>query len=80
MEKILHTSIWKGQSNFTLESFVVQHRNAFIMLEQCAEHVTFQLPNPHSRVGYLLDAIQTLDAGLQAAMASIRTDNDANGM
>jgi hypothetical protein len=42
--------------------------------------VTYQLPNEHSRVGYLLDAIQTGDAGLNAAMASIRTDTGATGM
>jgi hypothetical protein len=27
-ESVLHTRIWKGQSNFTLESFISQHRNA----------------------------------------------------
>ena len=46
----------------------------------CAEHVQYQLPNEHSRFGFLLDAIQCADAGLQAAMASIKTDNGLNGM
>ena len=45
-----------------------------------AEHVTYQLPNEHSRVGYLLDAIQCSDAGLQAAMASVKTDQSINGL
>ena len=46
----------------------------------CAEHVQYQLPNEHSRVGFLLDAIQFADAGLQAAMACIKTDNGPDGM
>ena len=76
---IIYTSQWKGQSNFTLEKFVALHRNAFISLKQCAEHVTYQLPNEHTRVGYFLNAIQTTDAGLQAAMASVEQDDGPNG-
>ena len=79
-EQLLHTRIWKGQSNFSLEHFISQHRNAFVSMSACAEHVQFQLPNEHSRVGFLIDAIQCADAGLQAAMASIKTDNSPNGL
>jgi hypothetical protein len=78
-ESVLHTRIWKGQSNFTLESFICQHRNAYVSMEACSEHVQYQLPNEHSRVGFLLDAIQNSDAGLQAAIASIRTDDGPTG-
>ena len=73
-EQLMHTRVWKGQSNFTLERFIAQHRNAFVSMQAAAEHVTYQTPNSHSRVGYLLDAIQCSDAGLQAAMANIKTD------
>ena len=80
-EQLLHTPWWKGQTNFTLERFIAQHRNAFVSMQAAAKHVMYQLPNEHiSRVGYLLDAIQCNDAGLQAAMASIKTDQAANGM
>jgi hypothetical protein len=79
-EKLLHTGEWKGQSNFTLERFIAQHRNAHVSMQAAAEHVTYQLPNEYSRVGYLLDAILCNDAGLQAAMASIKTDQTANGL
>ncbi len=78
-EQLIHTRKWKGQSNFSLESFVSQHRNAFVSLQACAEHVTYQLPNEHSRVGYLLEGIENSDAGLQAAIASIRTDTGPTG-
>ena len=44
-------------------------------MQASAEHVQYQLPNEHSRVGYLLEAIQCSDPRLQAAMASIKTDN-----
>ena len=78
-ENLLHTRKWKGQSNFSLEAFISQHRNAFISMQACAEHVQYQLPNEHSRVGFLLDAIKNLDARLQALMASIRTDDGPTG-
>ena len=78
-ELLIHTAIWKGQSSFALESFVSQHRNAYVSMVQCAEHVKYQLPNQHSRVGYLLTGIQNSDAGLQAAMASVNTDDGPKG-
>ena len=76
---LLNTRTWKGQSNFTLERFVSQHRNAFITMQQCSEHVSFQLPNELTRVKYLLDAIDNSNAELQAAIAMIRQDDEADG-
>ena len=49
-------------------------------MQASAEHVQYQLPNEHSRLGFLLEAIQCSDPGLQAAMASIKTDNSLEGM
>ena len=74
-EQLLHTCVWKGQSNFSLEHFISQHCNAYVSMSACIEHVQYQLPNEHSYVGLLIDAIQCANAGLQAAMASIKTDN-----
>ncbi len=79
-EQFLHTRLWKGQSNFTLDKFIAQHRNAFVSMHAASEHVTYQLPNEHSRVGFLLSTMHNGDAGLQAAMASIKTDQSATGM
>jgi hypothetical protein len=78
-DDLLHTRVWKGQSNFSLEKFIAQHRNAYVSMQQCAEHVAFQLPNEHTRVTYLLDGIQCNDAPLQAAMALVRNDTDPTG-
>ena len=60
--------------SFPLEGFIAQHRNAYISMQQCAEHVKYQLPNQHICVQYLPDP------GLQAAVASICTDNGVQGM
>ena len=49
-------------------------------MQQCAEHVEYQLPNSHTQVSYLLVGIQCSDAGLQVAMASVRTDDGPQGM
>ena len=75
-DDLLHTYKWKGRSNFLLDKFISQHRNAFISMQQCAVHVEFQLPNEDSRVGYFCDAIETTNASLQAAMALIRNDDN----
>ena len=79
-DNLLHTQQWKGQSNFPLEGFIAQHWNVFVLMQQCTDHVEYQQPNEHTRVGYLLEGIVCPDAGLQAAMASIRTDDRADGM
>ena len=49
-------------------------------MQQCAEHIAYELPNELTRVGYLLEGIQCSDPGLQAAMASVRMDDGVNGM
>ena len=49
-------------------------------MQKCSIHVEFRLPNEYSCVGYLLDAIETNDALLQAAMALVcNNDNPTNG-
>ena len=49
-------------------------------MQQCAEHIAYQLPNELTKVGYLLEGIQCSDPGLQAAMASVRMDDGINRM
>lgn len=73
-EQLLHTREWRGQSSFTLEKVISQHRYAFVQMQAASGHVTYQLPNEHCHVNYLLTAIKCSDAGLQAAMASIKMD------
>jgi hypothetical protein len=42
--------------------------------------IEYQLPNKHSRVGYLLDSVQNNDPGLQAGLANVRLDKQHGGM
>jgi hypothetical protein len=67
-EQLMHTRKWKGQSNFTLERFIAQHRNAFISMQAAAEYVTYHIPNSHSQVGYIYlmqSSVVMLDYKLQ---------------
>ena len=78
-EKInfLMNTKWNGRT-YSLDKFTGLHRSAFVMLEEAALHVNFQVPSQHSRVGYLLDNITNNDPDLRAALASIRVNT--NGM
>ena len=49
-------------------------------MQASAKYVQYQLQNEHSRAGFIPEAIQCSDPGLQAAMASIKTDNGLEGM
>ena len=62
---------WNGRV-YTLEKFCNWHRKKFVNLEEARNHVDFQLPTNHTRVGYLLDNIENPDADLRAALANIR--------
>ena len=48
-------------------------------MQACMEHVNYQLPNEHTRVGYFLDALESQHPPLLAAMANIEEDNGPNG-
>ena len=76
-EEFVRNSKWKGQNNYPLASHIDLHRNEFISLMQCAEHVEHQLPNEATRVKYLLGSINCHDAKLLATIAMI--DNDKKG-
>ena len=73
-KKLLHTRLCKGQIKFTLDRFITQHRNACFSMQTVADHVTYQLPNDNSKVGYLLTEIQDIDNGFHAMMDSTKTE------
>lgn len=62
---------WTGAS-YSLEKFCNQHRTRFVNLNEAKNHVDFQLPTEHTRVGYLIDNIINSDPDLRAALANIR--------
>lgn len=67
--------IWNGKQ-YSLEKFCGLHRSNYIALQDAANHVTFQLPTEHSRVGYLLDNIRSDDNDLKAALSSVRANTN----
>ena len=50
-----------------------------MMMQACANHIQYQLPNEFTNVGFTLEGVQCSDAGLHVAMASIHIDIGTNG-
>ena len=76
-DSFLHTAKWKGSGNYPLESFCSKHELKNEMLKSAVENgIAHQLPTEFTRVGFLLDAIETTDPQLQAAMAAVKSDAD----
>ena len=74
-QNIMQSTKYKGSGNFTLDRYCTVHRNANERMKEASQHVTFQLPKDHTRVTYLLDNIETSDARLNAAIATIHQDD-----
>ena len=66
---------WNGRQ-YGLDKFTNLHRTAYVALEEAALHVNFQLPNEHTRVGYIIENIVNTDPALQAAISSIRANTN----
>ena len=62
---IIHNCKWKGNASHSLDLFVSPHRTVFVAMQAAAKHVEFQLPNGHSRMGYLLNSIEYEDATVE---------------
>ena len=70
---------WKGNGSYLLEKFIGQHRAAYNRMERASHHTPYQLPDGATRVRHLLAMIESSDARLNAAMASIENDKTADG-
>ena len=73
-QELMLNSVWKGNNNWLLEKFDQMHRDAYLQMQRCAEHVPFQLPNERTRVTHLLNNMQCSDPSLQAAMVLVKAD------
>lgn len=69
-----------GGTAITLERFMAQHRQAYVSLQKCAEHIQLEVPNERTRVGYLLENIEVSDPEVRAAISSIKLDDNAGGL
>ncbi len=72
--KWLLNSKWNGKK-YALEIFIGQHRIKYEQMKEAAQSVQYQLPNEHTRVGYILSAIESDDPSLHAAMAAVDGDD-----
>jgi hypothetical protein len=73
---ILQTRKWSGTTNVTLAQHMGKHRQAFITLTECAEHLPVNVPNERSRVTHLMESIQSTDPTVLAALAAVRQDEN----
>ena len=73
-EETLQSRKWNGMTNVTLSQHMSKHRQAYITLSECAEHIPVELPSGRSRVTYLMDSFSSQDPGLLAALAAVRQD------
>ena len=73
-ESTLQTYKWSGTANVTLAHHMGKHRQAFITLTECAEHIPVDVPNERARVTYLMESINSVDPTVLAALAAVRQD------
>ena len=66
------TYYFEDKANFTFETYISIHRNAYNEMDKAASYPT---PDGGTRVRQLLANITTRDTGLAAAMASIRANS-----
>ena len=64
-----------GTKAHTLEKHSDRHQAAFVSLSEATDHVSHQIPNNHTRVGYLIDSIDSKDAEVFSGLAAIRQDD-----
>ena len=70
----MHNHVFNGRTNYTLEKYKCAHRNAYVVMDQCSNQVTYQLPTPHTRVSHYLKQITSPDPDITAGIASICQD------
>ena len=73
-EKIMHDHDFNVCTNYTLETYNCAHRNAYVVMEQCSDQVTYQLPTPHTRVSHYIKGITSPNPDIRARIASIHQD------
>lgn len=69
----LLTTKWNG-TKYPLEVFSSQYISKHAQLVEAAQHAQYQVPDEHTRVGYLIDNLEHQDPNLFAAISQIRTN------
>ena len=66
---------WNGRV-YSLEKFFGLQHNWFVQFQEAADHINFQFPTEHSKVGFLIDNMSNSDLDLRAAIASVRINTN----
>ena len=66
---------WTGTTNQTLKVHIDRHITSFVPMTEASDHVSHQIPDDRTRVGYLIASIESADANVVAALSSIRMDD-----
>ena len=76
---LLHNRRRKGQNSYPLEQLFQAHCVAFVSMTVCSAHISHQLPNRHTRVGFFFNGIKTHDTYLLAQMAAVEVNTVKRG-
>jgi hypothetical protein len=70
----LSNKVWSCNTPTTLAQHMGMHRQAWITLTECAEHIPVDVQNDRARVTYLMDSLKTVDPTVLATIAAVRQD------
>ena len=66
---------WTGTTKHTLKAHIDCHIMLFVAMTEASNHVSHQISDDRTRVGYLISSIESADANVMAALSSIRMDD-----
>lgn len=71
---------WDGKNaRFTLKSHINKHREAHNDMVRAADHIAYEVPNEHTRVGRLLKSLTSTNGTVLAAITNIHGDTNRRG-
>jgi hypothetical protein len=73
---VLQNRKWLVITNVTLAKHMGMHRQVFITMTECAEHIPVDVPNDRLRVTHLMESFQSTDPTVLAALAAVRQDKN----
>ena len=71
-DETLQYKRWSGQGTFTLNKFISVHCNSYGIMNQCDEHVDYQVTNELTYADFLINDIKCKDPGLNADIAMVK--------
>ena len=66
---------WTGKTAHTLDNHMNIYRASFVSLSEGTDHISHQISNNCTRVGYLIDSIDSKDAVILSGLAAIKQDD-----